>query len=110
VARARAGEGPSLVEAKTYRYHDHAEALLFAVRYREDDELVTWRSRDPIEVYPASLVQRSIASPGDVEDVRRAVDAVIDEAVEFGLSSPYPDPDEAYEGLYAEPITVRGRR
>jgi acetoin:2,6-dichlorophenolindophenol oxidoreductase subunit alpha len=100
VARARAGEGPSLIEAKTYRYMEHAEGLPIAARYRTSEELAQWQARDPVPVFGRRLVDEGVLTERQIEDVKGQVRAEVDAAVEFARQSPFPEPDEAFECLY----------
>jgi acetoin:2,6-dichlorophenolindophenol oxidoreductase subunit alpha len=108
VERARRGEGPTMIEAKTYRYQDHAEGLLFATNYRTASEVERWRQRDPIDIGAAALLAAGVDGER-IAAVRSEVDREIDDAVEFAIASPLPDPSAAFDDLYAEPITIRGR-
>lgn len=109
VERARDGGGPSLVEAKTYRYREHAEFGAMGKRllyYRSEEEVASWVARDPIELYRAVLAERGALGADDAEKVAEEVRDEVAEAVKFALDSPFPDPAEAYEDLYANPIPV----
>ncbi|MER5263154.1 thiamine pyrophosphate-dependent dehydrogenase E1 component subunit alpha [Actinosynnema sp. NPDC002837] len=102
VDRARAGGGPSLIECVTYRFDAHHTWEHRArVRYRSEDEILKGRSRDPLEI------QGSRLSDADRERVDAEVESLVDDAVEFALSSPHPDPEGALEDLYA--TGLRGR-
>jgi TPP-dependent pyruvate/acetoin dehydrogenase alpha subunit len=100
--RARRGEGPTFIELKTYRYHGHSEHDRAA--YRTDEELVTWESRDPIELWEHYLDKRKYDLPAiKVETLARAQQVVAD-AVAFAEASPEPEGPEAMDDLYATPI------
>lgn len=99
IQRARGGEGPTLIECKTYRWHGHSEHD--KAFYRTDEELAMWRSRDPIPTFTTFLQDRGVLSQESLVDVERNVKAVIDEAVRLAESSPDPDPIEAVTDLYA---------
>jgi TPP-dependent pyruvate/acetoin dehydrogenase alpha subunit len=99
IARVRAGDGPVLIECKTYRYRGHSEhdpAL-----YRDKDELIEWQSRDPIPRFELYLEKKGL----DVKRIRDEVDVrtheVVQAAVDFADQSPWPKPEEALEDLYA---------
>lgn len=96
---ARAGAGPTLLEAMTYRWRGHHEGDPMAYRARE--ELEVWRGRDPIPRFRAWLAGR--AWLGEAEDARLVADvtAEIDHATEFARSSPWPAPETALEDVYA---------
>ena len=107
VARARAGEGPTLIEAKTYRYRDHSEMGAVAaqlVPYRTDEEIEAWQSRDPITLFKATLLEREVMTEAGISELEAEVKAEIDDAVQFANESPFPDFATAYEDLYVEPI------
>lgn len=99
VDRARGGEGPSLIEAKTYRFDEHAFGLNH-LNYRSDAEIAAWRERDPILLFRAT----GILSDAEMTEIEQSVKAEIAQAVRFGLESPAPDPDEAYDHVFVDPI------
>jgi acetoin:2,6-dichlorophenolindophenol oxidoreductase subunit alpha len=103
VTRARAGHGPSLVEAKTYRFNEHA-AQLVSGRYRSEDEIARWRLRDPIELFRRVLMERAGCHAAMLRELDDAVAVEVKAAVEFGLASPHPSPEEAYDHVYVDPI------
>jgi TPP-dependent pyruvate/acetoin dehydrogenase alpha subunit len=103
--KIRAGEGPALIECKTYRYHGHSEhdpAL-----YRSKDELLKWESRDPIQSFEFYLEKTGQDLRRLREQTDQKVAAILQEAVEFAENSPYPSPQEAMEDLYATPVDGR---
>lgn len=102
VDRARAGEGPTLIEAKTYRYKGHYEGD--PQWYKENEDLPEWRTADPVETYVERLLDEDVITEDEHETMVEEIEATLDEAVEFGRDSPLPEPEEAYEGLWAEEI------
>lgn len=99
--RARAGAGPTLVEAKTYRYHHHSEGPLYDhMDYRSAQELETWQARDPIALFRARLLDAGIFNRQDLAAIEAAADAEAQAALEFAQASPWPDPAQAHAGLY----------
>ena len=108
VARARAGQGPSLVEGRTYRYYDHSLGLNRIVQdpYRQDEEVEEWKKRDPINIHKERLLSQNIATPEELDEMESQVMAQIDEAVEFARQSPYPEPGALFEDMYADPIAL----
>jgi pyruvate dehydrogenase E1 component alpha subunit len=100
VLRARAGEGPTLIEALTYRFRGHSLADPDEMRSKEEKEF--WFSRDPIKKFAAYLVEQNLASQEELKDIDDKIQAIIDEAVEFAESSPEPDPSELYRFIFAE--------
>ncbi|GGM05133.1 thiamine pyrophosphate-dependent dehydrogenase E1 component subunit alpha [Nakamurella endophytica] len=102
VARARADEGPTLVEVVTYRFNEHSEGLRLGVDYRNADEKAEWVAKDPIELFKAELVRRGVATEQELDQLAADVLAEVDEAVRFTDESPYPDPSVAFEDLYTD--------
>src|SRR5262252_2537939 len=99
LARARSGDGPTLIECKTYRWHGHSEHD--KAFYRTDEELAMWKSRDPIPTFTTYLRTRNVLDDDKVKEIEGRVTAAIDDAVEFAMSSPDPTPEEATTDLYA---------
>jgi len=102
IDRARGGEGPTLLECKTYRYHGHSEHD--RATYRSEEELITWESRDPIERWEVYLEKRKYDLSAIKEEVGGRVKKIVDDAVAFAEASPAPEGPEAMEDLYATPI------
>ena len=96
--RARAGEGPTLIECKTYRYFGHSKSDPRA--YRTKDEEAAWRARDPIAAAEKALLEAGSLDQEGVERIRAKVKAEMDEAAEFALSSPEPELAELTEDVY----------
>jgi TPP-dependent pyruvate/acetoin dehydrogenase alpha subunit len=99
LARARKGEGPTLIECKTYRWHGHSEHD--KAFYRTKEELAMWKSRDPIPTFASYLKGLHELSDDQVADVEARIKATIDDAVEFAANAPDPDPADAITDLYA---------
>ena len=99
LARARNGEGPTLIECKTYRWHGHSEHD--KAFYRTDEELAMWKSRDPLTTFTTYLRHRNILTDEQLEAIDARVRTEIDEAVAFAENSPEPEPHEAATDLYA---------
>ena len=108
VARARAGEGPALIEGRTYRYFDHSLGLNRIVRdpYREDEEVEHWKQRDPIIIHAKLLLSQGIATQVELDALESEIAAEIDEATEFARQSPYPEPSALFEDMFANPIPL----
>jgi pyruvate dehydrogenase E1 component alpha subunit len=100
VARARAGEGPTLIEALTYRFRGHS--LADPDELRSPDEKETWLSRDPIKKFAAYLVEQNLATQAELKEIDRKVQATIDDAVQFAQDSPEPDPKDLHRYIFAE--------
>ncbi len=109
VQRARAGEGPSLIEARTYRYEDHSEGLNRILResYRTEEEVEEWKKRDPIALHSQWLTEQSIATKSEIDEVWSEVNNAIDDALEFARESPYPEAEDLFTDMYADPIPIR---
>lgn len=106
VARARGGGGPTLIEAKTYRFDEHSNRLAIPITYREEEEIAHWRgNRDPILLYRAILAERGLSS--EVEAAEAAVATLVEEAVQFAKDSPEPEPQDLLDNMYANPIHLR---
>jgi pyruvate dehydrogenase E1 component alpha subunit len=102
VARARRGEGPTLLECVTYRYDAHHTWEHTArPRYRTPEEVELGRSRDPLEIQGARIPE-SVRARIDAD-----LEALLDEAVRFATDSPHPDPATALDHLYADGTRVR---
>src|SRR3989441_3821977 len=93
LARARGGEGPTLIECKTYRWHGHSEHD--KAFFRSDEELAMWKSRDPIPTFTTYLRDRHVLTDEKLQEVEARVAQTIDDAVEFASSSPDPKAEDA---------------
>ncbi len=103
--RARDGAGPTLIEAKTYRYPHHSEGPLYNnITYRDPAELAAWQARDPLPLFARHLQETGIANAALLADIEQAISAEVASALEFAEQSPWPDPAEAHRGLYRTPI------
>jgi 2-oxoisovalerate dehydrogenase E1 component len=105
VRRARAGEGPTLLECRTYRTRSHAEGMRDA-GYRTREEVEAWKARDPLAHLRAQLLAAD-PSAAALETIEAEVTAECAEAVEFARNSPWPDPVTASQHIYSE---VEGQR
>ena len=102
VSRARAGEGPSFLECRTYRYFGHHTAeRTMGLTYRTAEEIERWQERDPIALAAASLDE------SEREQIDAQVEELLDDAVEFARRSPAPDPGDALEYVYASGLIPR---
>jgi TPP-dependent pyruvate/acetoin dehydrogenase alpha subunit len=99
VDRARAGEGPTLIECHTMRMHGHGAHDDMSYVPRELFE--EWERRDPIEMYAAWLIAERDFEREEIEALRETVKAEVDEAARVALESPMPDPDTALDGVFA---------
>jgi pyruvate dehydrogenase E1 component alpha subunit len=101
VERARRGEGPSLVEAKTYRYCEHAEGQGMPGHYRTAEEIARWRERDPIALARARLLRDGAASEAGLAAIEAEVEAEVAAALRFARESAFPDASEALRSPFA---------
>jgi pyruvate dehydrogenase E1 component alpha subunit len=99
VTRARAAEGPSLLEMKTYRYRGHSRSD--PAKYRPEGELDDWKARDPLIITEAKLVAAGVLDEAGAVTERERVQAEIDVAAERAASAPYPTLEEAKRYVYA---------
>ncbi len=95
---ARKGEGPTLIECKTYRRRGHSR--VDPARYRPKEEVAEWLRRDPIKRFEDYLLQNDVLTEEELQSVKAQVADRIDDAVKFALESPYPAPEEALEDVY----------
>ncbi|MGK7937962.1 MAG: pyruvate dehydrogenase (acetyl-transferring) E1 component subunit alpha [Xenococcaceae cyanobacterium] len=100
VARARAGEGPTLIEALTYRFRGHSLADPDELRSPEEKQF--WGERDPIIKFATYLTKQNLATKEELKEIDNKIQTKIDEAVEFAESSPEPDPSELRRYVFAE--------
>ena len=99
LARARGGDGPTLIECKTYRWHGHSEHD--KAFYRTDEELAMWKSRDPIPTFTTYLRARHVLDDQRLKEIESKVEATIEDAVQFASNAPDPVPEDATSDLYA---------
>jgi pyruvate dehydrogenase E1 component alpha subunit len=99
VARARAGDGPTLLEAKSYRITAHSAAT--KTDLRPPEELDAWRARDPILSFSRYLNTEAGVAAERLEQIEEEARADVETAVEFALASPRPEPESALEDVYA---------
>ncbi len=102
VARARRGEGPSLLECKTYRWHFHAMRATPPPETRPSDEIASWKARDPIARLEQHALGAGALSAADMSAIRERVKADLDDAVAFAEASPFPDPKDLLVDMFAE--------
>ncbi len=100
VERARAGGGPTLIEAKVFRYYGHFQGD--PEPYRPKGEVDRLREQDPIPRYAGRLQAEGLLSDELEQAIRSRVAARIDEAFEFARSAPYPEPEEAFQHVFAD--------
>jgi pyruvate dehydrogenase E1 component alpha subunit len=99
--RARAGEGPTLLEFKTYRYKGHS--MSDPAKYRTKEELEDYKGRDSIESVKSTILKNGWATEEELDEIDEKQKQIVAEAVKFAEDSPYPDPSELYTDIYVEP-------
>jgi len=100
-ARARAGEGPSFIECKTYRWRGHHMGDQGdTYGYRKVEEVEKWRKKCPIHRFRAYLVGEGLVAEEDLRQVDDEVRMLIDQSVEYARAAPFPDPSEVFEDVY----------
>ncbi|MEM3703097.1 MAG: pyruvate dehydrogenase (acetyl-transferring) E1 component subunit alpha [Candidatus Bathyarchaeia archaeon] len=97
--RARKGEGPSLIECKTYRHKGHSR--VDPAKYRPKEEVEAWLVRDPIKLFRKKLLQLSMLTEVELQQIDKEVFAEVEEAAKYAMESPYPSCEEALEDVYA---------
>ncbi len=100
LSRARAGEGPSIIEAKTMRMHGHSDAD--SSWYVPKEELEEWQRRDPIDRFDQHLRGLGVLDDAAVKGMESRIHRELERDLEFALQSPFPDPQIALEGVYHE--------
>jgi TPP-dependent pyruvate/acetoin dehydrogenase alpha subunit len=100
VDRAREGGGPTVIEAKTFRMRGHAAHDNQS--YVTKELLEQWRKRDPIDHFERELLAKNIASAAEIEEVKRRVEALVDEDLAWAESQPPPQPEDALGDVYAD--------
>jgi acetoin:2,6-dichlorophenolindophenol oxidoreductase subunit alpha len=102
VQRARSGDGPSFIECRTYRYFGHHTAeRMMKLTYRSQEEVDSWRKRDPVTTWPSTLASRGLMTQSQKEAIDADVETVLADAIEFGRKSPRPDPKQSLQFMYA---------
>jgi len=99
IARARRGEGPTLLLCRAYRYFGHHAGD--PLNYRSKEEVDPWRAKDPIERLEKALAEEGILSPERAQQVRDEEQQAVERALEFAQQSPDPSPDTLMEDIYA---------
>lgn len=100
VRRARAGDGPTLLECRTYRTRSHAEGQRDA-GYRTADEVAEWKARSPIKRFREHLLAEGTASEADLVRIEAEVQATIEDALHFASASPWPDATTVLDHVYS---------
>ncbi len=99
IARARAGEGPTFLECKTYRWYGHSE--IDPAKYRSKEEVEEWKGRDPVDTFAKALLEMKLLTEAKMKEIADEITREIHEAVEFAEQSPYPEASELSEHIWA---------
>jgi acetoin:2,6-dichlorophenolindophenol oxidoreductase subunit alpha len=98
-ARAVAGDGPTLIEYKTYRWRGHGESDI--QHYQPKEEIAAWQATCPIPKLRGDMLAQGLISADELQEMESRIDAVVQDAIRFAEESPYPEPHEALEDLFA---------
>ena len=99
VARAKAGEGPTLLECLTYRYYGHT-VFDNPLTYRTKEEEEHWRGRDPIKLFREAVIPQGEITAEELDQIDKSAEDQMEEAIKFADESPGPDPLELYDDVY----------
>jgi pyruvate dehydrogenase E1 component alpha subunit len=100
VKRARNGEGPTLIEMRTYRFKGHS--MSDPAKYRTKEELEEFKEKDPITHVLNVITKENYATEAEIETIQARVKAIVDDCVEFAENSPWPDVSEVYKDIYTQ--------
>lgn len=106
IDRARNGEGPTLLEFKSYKWHGHFEGD--PGNYRPQEEVEAWKAKDPIKKMKKYLIENSIASEKELEEIEEAAIQEMKDAIEFAIDSDFPDEESVLRDTYTD-IVEEGR-
>jgi len=98
--RARAGEGPTFLEMRTYRYKGHS--MSDPQKYRTKEELESYKAKDPIEAIKDAILKQKYAKASWFDEMDEKIKAIVDEAVQFAEESPLPEASELYTDVYVQ--------
>jgi len=98
--RARDGEGPTLLEFRTYRYKGHS--MSDPAKYRSKEEVESYKDQDPIEQVKKMILSKKILKAEDIDTIDQQIKDQVKKSVEFSENSPYPEPEEAYNDIYVQ--------
>ena len=101
VQRARGGEGPTLIECRTYRTRAHSEGMRDA-GYRTEEEVEEWKERDPIKRYSEWLLENEEAGTETLAAIQAEVKTTVADAEEFARNSPWPEPDTVIDHVFSQ--------
>ena len=98
VKRAREGDGPTLLELKTYRYKGHS--ISDPQKYRSKEEVDDYKDQDPINKVLKTILDNNFATQTEIDSIDNKIDALVEESVKFAEESPWPDDSEVYKDVY----------
>jgi pyruvate dehydrogenase E1 component alpha subunit len=99
--RARRGDGPTLLDIRTYRYKGHS--MSDPQKYRSKDEVAEYQKIDPIETTKATILAKKYATAAQIEAIDDKIKLIVEESVQFSENSPLPSDDELYKDIYVQP-------
>ena len=103
IAGIRKGNGPYFFEFSTYRWREHCGPNFDNdLGYRAEEEFIEWKEKDPLKLLESQLMDQGIIRRNDIEEMEVNIQQEIDQAFDFAEKSPFPDPEEAFIGLYRE--------
>ncbi|GGH07551.1 pyruvate dehydrogenase (acetyl-transferring) E1 component subunit alpha [Sphingobacterium alkalisoli] len=100
VQRARAGEGPTFLEIRTYRYKGHS--MSDPAKYRTKEELEEYKGRDPLITTKVAILENNYADEAWFKEVEAEIKSIVEESVKFAEESPYPSDNELYNDIYVQ--------
>lgn len=100
VERARKGQGPTLMEARTYRFRGHSESDVAPWSYRTKEEVEEWKKRDPIDSLKKKLLERGVLSEERCKQIESEISTDVQAALKFAADSPYPTTDDLFKHIY----------
>ena len=98
--RARRGDGPTLLEFRTYRYKGHS--MSDPAKYRTKEELEAYKAKDPIEQVKSTILANKYATEEDLEKIDKKIKEIVEASVKFAEESPYPSAEETYKDIYVQ--------
>ena len=108
VARARKGQGPTLIECKTYRQHGHFEGD--PAPYKPAEEQAAWMKRDPIPNFRKYLIDNGVADEDELCGIEAGVAKEVSDAIEFAAAQPWPDADSVVVDVYSDIVEEARKR
>src|SRR5579862_1250456 len=100
IGRARGGQGPTMLECKTYRWYGHSE--IDPAKYRVKEEVEAWKKKDPVAAFEKQLMEKKLLNDAKKKQIADEITQEINEAVEFAEQSPYPDASELADHIWAQ--------